>query len=87
MLKMRLNFNLSLSDRHLIKPRHMFTSYHSNSWRRQQVGRGHRSEVGNVDQHVADRHQGDPNDDGQRQIPERQETCCPVTCVLTTGKC
>lgn len=51
----------------------MFTSYHSNSWRRQQVSRAHHSEVGNVDHHVADGHQGDPNDDGQRQIPERQE--------------
>lgn len=47
----------------------VFPSYHSNSWRRQQVSGGHHSEVSNVDHHIADRHQGDPNDDGQRQVP------------------
>lgn len=63
-------------------------SYHSNSWRRQQVSGGHHSEVSNVDHHIADRHQGDPNDDGPWQIPAWQQTCCcPVTCVLITWKC
>lgn len=73
---------IDLDTATLITPHHMFLSYHSNSWRRQQVSGGHHSEVSDVDHHIADRHQGDPNDDGQRQIPGWQETCyCPVTCV------
>lgn len=74
--KMRLNIKLTSIVRstktlrlssHLTH--HMFPSYHSNSWRRQQFSRGHHSEVSNVDHHIADRHQGDANDDGQRQVP------------------
>lgn len=48
-------------------------SYQSNSWRQQQFRGGHDSEVCNVDQHVADRYQRDPYEDGQWQVPERRE--------------
>lgn len=44
--------------------------YHSNGWRQQQFSGGHSSEVSNVDQHVAHRNQGDPNENGERQIPK-----------------
>lgn len=62
----------------------MCSSHHSNSWRQQHFIGGHNSEVGNVDHHVAHTNQRDPNEDGQRQVPEdmsqksplKQETCC-----------
>lgn len=47
-----------------------YASYHSNSWRQQKIGGGQNSEVSNVDQHIADCYQRDPNEDGQWQVPE-----------------
>lgn len=44
--------------------------YHGHSWRQQQFSGGHSSEVSYVDHHIANRNQGDPNKDGQRQVPK-----------------
>lgn len=49
-----------------------YVSYHGNSWRQQQISDGHYSKVRNVDQHVADSYQRDPNEDGQWQVPDNK---------------
>lgn len=49
--------------------RRLSLSYDGNGRRQKQLARRHHSEVGHIDQNVADSDQGDPDENGQWQVP------------------
>lgn len=70
LIQLQTNSHHKLLSKLSLNPSAFYTSYHSNSWRQQQISGGHNSEVGNVDQHITDSYQRDANEDSQWQVPE-----------------